>query len=171
MSIENSFCLCDWPEASQLWKDSSGEDDFAEVFFSSPTTFEITFPEKVHYHLVSWEMLEDFSDWYRDRNFPESDDWKHFCAAWKLLGLMEAKPFEFDPVNDLKTDEESELVFGALSPESVEIVLTHLKQIDGEKLDHFMQSNDLVAEILFSEMNSALLAAISPGKGLVIFAG
>lgn len=171
MSIENSFCLCDWGETSKLWSDSSGEEAFANAFFSSPSTSEIAFPEKVHYHLASWEMLEDFSDWYRDREFSESSDWDHFCTAWKQLGLMEVRPFEFDPVNELLAREEAEVIFGALSPESMSNVLTHLKAIDGKKLDQFILNHDLPAEIPFSELNAALLEALSEKKGLLIFAG
>lgn len=173
MSIENSFCLCSWEETTSTWSNSKNEEGFAEAFFSSDQTTEIEFEERLHYSLASWELLEDFSNWYRDRDFKESSDWEHFCLAWKQLGLMEVAPYEFGPVNELVSEDspEPEIVFGALSPQTVRGVLTHLEQIDPAKLDQFILAHDLNPEPLFSELVKVMQEKLDPTKGLVIFAG
>lgn len=172
MSIENSFCLCDWPQTVDLWKSAGSEDSFAEEFFSNETTREIVFPDEIHYHLASWELLEDFSDWYRGRSFTESEDWNHFCSAWKNLGLMEIEEFNFGPINELIDGEEpAEVVFGALSPEAVKTVLAHLEKINPEGLDKFFREHGMAITVPFSELVAAVKEALDPAKGLVIFAG
>ena len=172
MSVENSFCRCDWKKTVQLWKDSTSEEEFADGFFKCDSTEEIVFPERIAYHLMSWELLEDFGDWYRGRDFEPSEDWEHFCAAWKDLGLMESAEFQFIPVNELTDDEgESELLFGALSPESLQKVVGHLEAIDPEELDAFIGRHKLRTRLPFSEKIEALKRELHPDKGLVIFAG
>lgn len=172
MSIENSFCLCDWQETTSTWSSSKDEEGFANTFFSAAHTTEIEFDERVHYSIASWELLEDFSNWYRNREFNASDDWEHFCHAWKQLGLMEIKDYEFGPVNELVNDPgESEIVFGALSPETVRGVLAHLQQINLPELDQFMIEHGLKADPPFSELVQAMMTKLEPTKGLVIFAG
>ena len=171
MSIENSFCRCNWNEARKIWDDSNSEDEFAVTFFQAEATEEISFPDAVAYHLVSWELLEDFSDWYRDRDFEKSEDWDHFQAAWKSLGLMESEEFQFSPVNELLKDEPAEFVFGALSPDSVREVIGHLEKIDGERFDLFLQRHQMLPEVLFSEQVAAMKEALDPGKRTRYFRG
>lgn len=171
MSIENCFCLCDWPSTLQLWKSASSEEDFADTFFKSDDTVEIQFPDEIHCHLASWELLEDFSDWYRGRTFAASKDWDHFCAAWKELGLMEVEEFNFGPINELLNEEQAEVLFGALSPDSVKKVLGRLDNIDLEELDRFFVTHGMVITPTFSSLVKAIQKALDPTKGLVIFAG
>ena len=171
MSIENSFCLCDWPGTVRLWNSADSEDDFANDFFKMETTQEIVFPDEIHYHLASWELLEDFSDWYRDRSFAASPDWDHFCQAWKQLGLMEIEEYNFGPVNELVKEGPAEVVFGALSPNAVKTVIGHLNKIDPEGLDNFFRDHGMAITVPFSELVAAMKDSLDPAKGLVIFAG
>ncbi|MDF1812947.1 MAG: hypothetical protein P1V20_12055 [Verrucomicrobiales bacterium] len=171
MSIENSFCRCNWETTVQLWDSAKSEDDFADSFFKDAQTEEIEFPDEIHYHVASWELLEDFSDWYRDRTFADSPDWDHFCSAWKQLGLMETEEFNFGPVNELVKEEPAEVLFGALSPDSVRNVLAHLEKIDPAGLDKFFAKHGMVIAVPFSEQVAALKKALDSSKGLVIFAG
>ncbi len=171
MSIENSFCLCDWANTIQLWNSSETEDDFADQFFNQPTTEEVWFDDKVHPYLASWEIIEELSDWIRGRTFAESADWSHFCSAWRQLGLMESREYHFDPINELTTEEETEVLFGALSQEAVKSVLDHLKKIDPEALDKCVSEHGTPITVPFSRLVTAVEKALDPEKGLIIFAG
>lgn len=171
MSIENSFCRCDWDKTVQLWNSAKSEDDFANSFFTLEGTEEIQFSDEVHYHLASWELLEDFADWYRGQEFPDSKDWGHFCSATKQLGLMETEIYNFGPVNELIDENQAEFVFGAMSPDSVQNILTHLKQISPEGIDKFIRDQGLAITVPFSEIVSALIEKLDSKKGLIIFAG
>lgn len=132
----------------------------------------MTFPEEVRYHIANWELLEDFSDWYRGRAFQPSPDWDHFCRAWKKLGLMETQPYEFTPVNELSSSGSSpEIVFAALSPEKVGEVIDHLQKVSGPSLDEFITLHELTVTVPFSQINLEISRALDPGKGLVIFTG
>ena len=85
---------------------------------------------------------------------------------------MEVSDYEFGPVNELvKEGKWAEIVFGALAPETVRGVITHLQQIDLAALDQFMAEHDLKADPPFSELVQAMLDKLDPTKGLVIFAG
>ena len=138
---------------------------------AAESTEEIAFPEAIHLHLVSWELMEDFSDWYRDRTFSKSADWEYFCSAWKQLGLMEIEEYQFGPINELAETDQVEFVFGALSPGSVKKVLDQLAQIDRPGLDKFIRDHELAVTVSFSDQVEAMKDALDPEKGLVIFAG
>ena len=116
-------------------------------------------------------MLEDLSDWYRGRSFSDSKDWDLLCSAWKSLGLMEVEEFSFGPINELSETSDTEIVFGALSPQAIQKVLESLEQIDGKALDQFISAHDLAVAVPFSEMVAALINELKPEQGLVIFAG
>ncbi|MDF1754107.1 MAG: hypothetical protein P1U89_15090 [Verrucomicrobiales bacterium] len=171
MSIENSFCHCDWDKTVELWKTTKSEDAFADAFFSMESTEEIEFPHEIHYHVASWELLEDFADWYRDGSFSESEDWDRFCSAWKQLGLMEIEEYNFGPINELTDEQQAEVVFGALSPESVKNVRSHLEAIDPKGLDKFFREHGMAITVPFSEIVAELLKKLDPQRGLMIFAG
>jgi hypothetical protein len=171
MSIENSFCLCDWSNTIQLWNSSESEDDFADQFFNQPTTEEIWFEDKIHRYLASWEIIEELSDWIRKQSFGESADWNHFCSAWKQLGLMESEEYHFDPINELTDEEESEVLFAALSSDSVKNVLAHLRKINPAALDQCVGEHGTPITVPFSHLAAAVEKALDPEKGLIIFAG
>lgn len=140
--------------------------------FEAEFTEEVSFPEEVRYHIANRELLEDFSDWYRGREFQPSPDWEHFCRAWKKLGLMESQPFEFSPVNELPANDSTlEILFAALSPGRVREVIDDLQKISGPSLDGFITLHELTVTTPFSQINLELGQALDPDRGLVIFAG
>ncbi len=171
MSIENSFCRCHWEETVALWREASSEDEFAGLFFESPSTEEIFFPEHLARHLIDWELLEDLSDWCRDRTFAPSADWDHFRESWRRLGLLEVDAYRFAPVNRLTDEEEAEIVYGAMPPESVGEIRASLGAIDGAALDDFLLRHQLYSLVPFSELVAVLHAELDPAKGLVVFIG
>ena len=171
MSIENSFCRCAWDSTVELWKQSDSEEQFVKALFDEDSTVEIHFPEKVHYHLASWDLLEDFGDWYRGRSFRPSGDWDQFCLAWRQLGLMENQDGELAPVKELDQSSETEIVFGAFSPNSVGKLQRHLEKIDHGKLDQFIREHELTVTVPFSEQVAALQESLDESAGLLIFAG